>query len=430
MQIKSQFWFQLRLVAWIPLLICLGLTPSVRADRFAFLVGVGDYDPQGSDKRDLPNTVAETEELEAILKAQRDASGNSYYKKIIKISDNSTTLQPTRDNILEKGLKELREEMLLNNPVGARDHSLLIVLNGHGLELEADNYDFTFCPKDASKQDRNSRIAIPEFLDKLRTAAGKPIPDQVFFVVNACRNDPLAGQNFDSEGRGAKNKNVTIPVRRSAILFACDTGQESLIDTQVDRGPRSFFMSHLMAAWMGAADGVLTTKPKDGQVDLLELESYLASNVKDQVKKIKKVGQNPVVYSRAVKDDWIINASISASVRDANTIVGDVPAALTYTKNWKKKTFVGVDFSGETIDNKELTGSRFIRCRLAGTKFLGDSSLYDVAFVNCELRGMDLTYARHVDKLVYEGTNTGASKIIWGPHRAPKFDLDTGEARP
>jgi formylglycine-generating enzyme required for sulfatase activity len=105
---------------------------------------------------------------------------------------------------------------------------VLVVLSGHGQELETKREDGTiaedgfFCPVDAVADDPATMISISDLTDNLLAKLG----GKNLVLVDACRDNPVENRKRSARNRGVQGKVVALP-EDTAILFACRSGKSS-----------------------------------------------------------------------------------------------------------------------------------------------------------------------------------------------------------
>jgi len=245
-------------LAVVPLLLLAGLlvqqvpveaqTDANRPRKFAFLVGVKDYDNR--QMGDLPNAERDITELAKELRAA------NYDEVIVLLSSGNAQLDGgretngnpfrggtgTKDSVNATG-ENCRKafEKLLARRLTKKD-TLLIALAGHGMltkpKPEATDQEPYFVPKDGVLSDPESMIAINDWLDLLdKKGAGTNM-----ILIDACRNDP-----DPSRGRpgGLDGNRVRLPKdpERDAnssggtvVFFACSKGQKAYESDKANGG--------------------------------------------------------------------------------------------------------------------------------------------------------------------------------------------------
>ncbi len=210
-------------------------TPSTGARQFAFLVACADY--KVTELRKLPFTVRETQEFRDILLRSGFAEND------IKFLHDGAPFRfmPSKANI------EHELDLLLGR-VGPND-SVLVLLNGHGLQYKGDRTGF-FCPLDAQVARRDTLVSMETLFAQLKSCKAK----RKLLLVNACRNDPRSEQSQATNQIPLVDYDEEVP-EGIAALYACGKGQKSYFyapDDPKSAGRKcSLFMHHLMQAWQG-----------------------------------------------------------------------------------------------------------------------------------------------------------------------------------
>src|SRR4051812_43476678 len=177
-----------RLAILAPLL----LASSARADTYAFLVGVSDYE----SKAELKPLRFACDDMISFSGVLRNSGVPN--KNIVMLHDSQTNprFKPT-------GKKILKEFHLLLATLEPED-SLIVALAGHGVELGASGESF-FLPADADLKDPSTLIGVKGLFEEMeRSQAGRKL-----LLVDACRNDP--------EADNARSVGVTVPPPRRMV---------------------------------------------------------------------------------------------------------------------------------------------------------------------------------------------------------------------
>lgn len=432
----------LKTLARVSFVVAVLACPAMAKD-YAILIGVGDYG-RSPDFADVPSATYETMEFSQILKDQV-IDGEKQFEEVITLCDAPKTavgpdLDPTKENIVAQ-LRKLRDKIRSEDPERAVHDSLIVVLDGHGVEIkEAGAVDpvFSFCLKGATFADKTARLTITEIIDCLSESHGsnkRVVPEQLLLVVNACRNQPYsagldadAGRKWkgakDDIGRSAKNLEG---VRGIAVLFACGENQRSYINLKHksdNKDKRSYFFTALMHGWSGAADAV--SGDRDGKISISELTSYLRSAVGKQTEK-EDGKQIPEVWTPDKAVDlpgWIVNKSVVKTFDKERKIITDnLPRSWDpdEMQDWSGYRFVGVQFPRK-IHDKVLDDCIFVDCDLEGVKFTNLTTLSESRFIGCKMKGTDFSKMKGTLALNYEGSNEDEDQIIWGnSKRRPSF---------
>lgn len=242
------------------------------AERYAFLVGVRQYDR--TQLNPLQFTENDVTRLAAVL-VQGGYSKSNIVLMTQTVGANETRFLPVAKNIrkeLDLLLREVREP-----------DSLLVAFSGHGIQFEEGGDSF-FCPADADLTDRASLIALGDVYKSLETskAAAKVL------LVDACRNDPLS--SLARSRRVIDLDTLSRPPLREppggvAALFSCSRGEQSFEHPDLKHG---IFFHYIIQGLSGQAD-----LDKDQEISLAELEQYSIKEVQRYARQSLATAQTP-----------------------------------------------------------------------------------------------------------------------------------------
>ena len=163
-----------------------GLHAAARAETYAFLVGVSDYESK-DELRSLNFASTDMISFAGVLRNSGIPDRN-----IVNMND-----RQSNPRFKPLGRQILKEFHLLLATLEPED-SLIVALAGHGVQLgaEADNY---FLPADAELKDPSTLINVKTLYEEMnRSPAGRKL-----LLVDACRNDPEADNRPECRDRGA-----------------------------------------------------------------------------------------------------------------------------------------------------------------------------------------------------------------------------------
>jgi hypothetical protein len=236
--------------------------------RYALLVGVIEY-----DHAKLPNlsyTENDVEELGEVLKG----SGFKVLRLTSTRGKKQEKARPTAKNI-RAALKGILDRVTKHDTV-------LVGLAGHGLQLKVartgasgkatESDEPFFCPTDARLKSTTDPRVLSETLIPLNelfkqleeSGAGMKL-----LLVDACRNDPAAGRNVDTDA-------LPRPPRGTAALFSCSSGERAFESEKLGTGHGVFF-HHVIEGLKGEA------KNKKGQITWDSLAEHVKDKVSDEV---------------------------------------------------------------------------------------------------------------------------------------------------
>lgn len=215
----------------------LTLAGSARAENYAFLVAVQDYNVKSL--KPLKFTRNDIQAFSKVLQASGFKPEN-----IVVMSDKPDELRFAAD--AERIRKQL--DTLL---AGLEEKDTLVVaFAGHGVQYEGDPKNY-FCPVDADLEDskRAKLIAISEIYDKLKQCPAS----RKLLVVDACRKEPQTdiARSRDTVKLNSVTRPQGEPVPKGVVaLFSCSAGQEAFEWPDLKHG---IFFHHFIEGWEGAA---------------------------------------------------------------------------------------------------------------------------------------------------------------------------------
>lgn len=274
------------------------VTPSVRAENYAFLVAVQDYSVR--TLKPLKFTRNDIEAFSKVLQASGFKPEN-----IVQLTD-----KPDRPRFTAEARKIRGELQLLLDSIDSGD-TLIVAFSGHGVQFEGDEKNY-YCPLDANLDDpkRGSLIPISEIYDKLKQCPA----EKKLLLVDACRNDPMSLLNKSRET--VRLKSVTRPQTEAVpkgvvALFSCAAGQESYEWPEFKHG---IFFHHVLEGWNGAAaDG-------NKQITLDDLVSYSRKKTQTFARLNLEASQTPQLKSD-FEGTWVLRTlTATAAPAPANTI--------------------------------------------------------------------------------------------------------------
>lgn len=234
---------------------------DVEVRKYAVLVGVRDYDR--NQLRSLPYPENDVQELAEVLKS-------SGFRRVELLTQTAGAKQsrylPTA-KIIREALKGILEDRNAGDLV-------LVAFAGHGVQFKGEKEHY-FCPMDAVLTDKTSLISLTEVYKQLAESdAGAKL-----LLVDACRNDPLAGNSRD--GGDVRLDSLTRPQLPDppggvAALFSCSAGQKAFEDESLKHG---VFFHHVLLGLKGQAK----LKNRDN-VTWDGLVAYVKVEVPDTVK--------------------------------------------------------------------------------------------------------------------------------------------------
>ena len=248
------------------LLICSFVKTASAGDRYAFLVGVKQY-----DKTQL-NSLAYTEaDVTALADALRKAGYADKNIVLMTQAGGATNFRHLPSS------QQIRKELNLLLGELNTDDTLLLAFSGHGVQFK-DETNVYFCPMDANLKDRKTLISLTDVYDMLADPKTCKAQTKVL-LVDACRNDPQsnlskAGREIELDPAGVSEQPE--PPGGVAAFFSCSRGQKSYEHPDLGHG---IFANYIIEAFGGKGD-----LDKDGEISLAELEQYSVKQTQSYVR--------------------------------------------------------------------------------------------------------------------------------------------------
>lgn len=293
---------------------CLALIPMAHAENYAFLVGVGDYDPK--ELQPLPFTRNDIQEFSRALQ-------NSRYEKqnIVLMHDDIRVLSDKRYLPIARNIRD--ELQLLLSVLDPAD-SIIVAFAGHGVQFSGENVNY-FCASDArlDDKDRSSLVSMKDVYEALEKCPAK----RKLLLVDACRNDPQS--TIKRSGGNVKLESVTRPQSLSVpgglvAFFSCAAGQRSFESPELKHG---VFFHSVLKGWQGAADN------GDGNLTVTELAGYVTKETKDYVRLNLGAAQTPYLKAELI-DEWVLTKTKAIkAVYNRRAEVDQALASVDLSKN-------------------------------------------------------------------------------------------------
>jgi hypothetical protein len=226
--------------------------------RYALLVGVKDYEDR--DLPDLKFTENDIEELAALL--ARPGAGFTSVRVL-------TTSRGRRRAADRPTLANIRQALVAVLGRTTKHDTVLVALAGHGLQRRSrGKQECFFCPADGKGTRVATLLGLAEVFRKLEgSKAGVQL-----LLVDACRNDPKEGRNFDLDI-------LPRPTRGVAALFSCKSGERAFESARLGKGHGVFF-HFVLEGLRGRA------RDDRGAVTWNRLIDYVTEQVTDQAPRL------------------------------------------------------------------------------------------------------------------------------------------------
>ncbi len=235
------------------------LTSPLRAEQFAFLVGVRDY----SLHNEL-TSLRFTEDDVHTLARTLYSSGVPQENIVLmtqKMAAGKARLFPRSDQI--------RKEFGLLLSELDTDDSIIVGFSGHGLQFKGDPVNY-FCPLDAKPEDKSTLISLSDIYESLNRCQART----KLLLVDACRNDPLTQVAKSAKRIELEQVSSRMPpvlAGGTVAIFSCSATQQSFESPDLKSGVFFHFVNRALA---GEADD-----DGDKTVDLIELEYFTIKSV-------------------------------------------------------------------------------------------------------------------------------------------------------
>ena len=159
------------------LLTFYGIGNAEAGDRYAFLVGVKQYDK--TQLTSLQYTEADVTALAEALKKAGYADANIVLMTQARGATNFRQIPASQ---------QIRKELELMLGELRADDTLLLAFSGHGVQFK-DEANVYFCPIDANLKNRSTLISLTDLYATLSDVTKCKAQTKVL-LVDACRNDP------------------------------------------------------------------------------------------------------------------------------------------------------------------------------------------------------------------------------------------------
>ena len=232
--------------------------------KYAILVGVRQYDR--NQLRNLPFAENDVAEMAEILSQK-----TSGFRRV-ELLTQTEGAKESRRLPLAKTIREALKGILEDR---GKDDLVLVAFAGHGVQFKGEKENY-FCPMDAVLTDRSTLISLTDVYEQLKQSkAGAKL-----LLVDACRNDPLAGVARDASERLASETRPQIPDPPGGVaaFFSCSAGQQAFEDHTLKHG---IFFHHVILALKGEAK-----LAKREEVTWDSLVAYVKAEVPDTVKEL------------------------------------------------------------------------------------------------------------------------------------------------
>ena len=257
------------------LIVCLCQTTEAR--KLALLVGVDEY----VDIKPLKCCVNDMKTLkEALMR--------------IDFEEDDIQMLVTGGAYIDFPTKRMIEKRLFKVLSDAQpSDTVFIAFSGYGAQSGGNVY---FCPPDADLEYMDETcISITKVMDDLAKCQAK----FKWIVIDACRNE------LKQEGNGLRT--VPAPPAGVTLFQSCSDGELSY---EKRGATNDYFMKNFAEALSGKAD-----ENHDGQLTLMEVCNWTASQTKSDVKNAEKKTQRP--YLSGAITDFTLAEDLTDSLANA-----------------------------------------------------------------------------------------------------------------
>ncbi len=305
--------------------------------RYALVVGVQNYEGTG---------------LGSLHYCDNDAAGladvltrRGYHVTLMtrpeyKAKDHDDLL-PTADNI------RANLQAVLRNRKPA--DTVLLAFSGHGEQLKKDGKMY-FCAAKCNLDKPETLVALDEVYGLLKDnpAGGKVL------IVDACRNDPLAGKTVGSEKlESVTRPELPDPPGGTVALFSCSKGQVAFESDKLKHG----FLFHFV---IDGLQGKAANK-KDGRITWLGLAKHVDDELPDAVRAEMGV--------KAVQTPEMRGESLAQVLVDAGSVLPDATTPEASPEDKKDEIMY------ETDDLEKMFNVKLKAAKLEQKKTGGDTPI-------------------------------------------------------
>ena len=184
-------------------------------------------------------------------------------------------LLPTADNIRD----HIRAVLRNRRPTD----TVLLAFAGHGEQLKQDGKMY-FCPAKCNLDKPDTLVSLDWVYDQLKGADKDHGAGAKVLIVDACRNDPLAGRTVGSEKLESMTRpELPDPPGGTVALFSCSKGETAFESDKLQHG---FLFHFVIEGLEGKAAG------KGGRIKWTDLTKHVDDELSDAV--AKELGPNAV----------------------------------------------------------------------------------------------------------------------------------------
>ena len=267
------------LLALLPFLF--SASPASGAEKYAFLVGISDYDEK--QLKPLPFARNDIIQFRRLLLETGFKADNI----VMLVDDPAAAPEGARAGRFLPECQKIQAELEVLLPSLEEDDELVLAFCGHGVQFVGENVPY-FCPLDAVLTERNTLISMTWLYEQLSwnetTQQGCRARSRLL-IMDACRKDPESRLLRNSNQLELKNLQLAAPPQGVVALFSCAEGQSALEHSKLEHG---VFFYHLLQGLRGQADG-----NRDNQVTLDEIVAFSKSETQSYARRVLQAPQTP-----------------------------------------------------------------------------------------------------------------------------------------
>ena len=256
-------------------------SPASGAEKYAFLVGISDYD----EKQLTPLPFARNDIIQ--FRRLLLETGFKADNIVMLVDDPAAAPEGARAGRFLPECKKIQAELEVLLPSLEEDDELVLAFCGHGVQFVGENVPY-FCPLDAVLTKRDTLISMTWLYEQLSwdetTQQGCRARSRLL-IMDACRKDPESRLLRNSNQLELKNLQLAAPPQGVVALFSCAEGQSALEHSKLEHG---VFFYHLLQGLRGQADG-----NRDNQVTLDEIVAFSKSETQSYARRVLQAPQTP-----------------------------------------------------------------------------------------------------------------------------------------
>jgi hypothetical protein len=370
--------------------------PASAGELYVFIAAVSDY--ESKDFLQLPAQILQAEEFKAAVISSKVPLHRIQFVANLKKDDIKTALTDFAGKL-------------------SGEDRLLVLVSGHGIQ-NADG-EPTFCGRDSTKADPDSRLGLKEIRDCVSrkdnvTGVSTVLPDGLLVIMDCCRSNVSDHKGYNPPD----DPQVQIDLNKipfgTIVFCGCRSGGIGLIDRKTHR---SYFLDALILGWKGAAD-----RDRDSAIGLAEYFTWVAKETKMKVKlgetatpsdKRDKVIREQIpcffTYNEngpADVDPEALDLPFLAIAKVTNGVEmysNSMPLGWKQRGAFKRVIFNDITMSDHTFSATRFRLAHFNRCHFVRCNFIDGVDFADAVFEDCTFEQCDFVGAGALDLAVFRG---------------------------